>query len=169
MIISHIVAIANENAIGQNKDLLFRLSADMKLFKSLTTGHHILMGRKNYESIGRALPNRTSIIITRNPDHKEEGCHSFTSIEDGIAFAKKNGETELFIIGGGEIYKQTFSLIDKLYLSKVNETFEKADTFYPNINFDNWKIIESEKFLKNEKNEFDFEFFELEKKTDTVK
>lgn len=163
MIISHIVAIANDFAIGQDNDLLFRLSSDLKQFRALTTGHHILLGRKNYQSIGRPLPNRTSVIISRNPDYKEEGCYSFTSIEEGIEFARKNGEEEIFIIGGGEIYKQTYRQINKLYLTRVNESFDKADTFYPKINYNDWKIVSRKTFEKDEKNEFPFEFLEMER------
>ena len=163
MIISHIVAIANDFAIGQENDLLFRLSSDLKQFRLLTTGHHILLGRKNFESIGRPLPNRTSLIISRKPDYTQKGCHTFTSIEQGIEFARENGEEELYIIGGGEIYRQTYNLIDKIYLTRVNETFNEADTFYPKINYDEWRIMNRKHFLKDDKNEYPFEFLELKK------
>ena len=164
MIISHIVAVAKDWSIGQNNDLMWRLSADLKKFKSITSGHHILLGRKNYESIGRPLPNRVSLVVSRDSNLSIEGVSCFTNIDAAIQAAKEAGEKELFIIGGGEIYKQTMNIIDKVYLTIVDATFDKADTFYPELNLNDWDIAEKEKFSKDEKNEYDFSFMTLSKK-----
>ena len=162
---SIIVAVAENNAIGKNNDLLWHLPADMKHFKQLTTGHHILTGRKNYESIPekfRPLPNRTNIVITRNTSLILKDCFVFGSIKEGIELARNNGEEELFIIGGGEIYKQSLeqNLVDKIYLTRVHASFD-ADTFFPELAETQWKK-ESEIFIsKDEKNPFDCTFIEL--------
>ena len=162
MILSHIVALAEDNGIGKDNDLLWRLPKDLKLFKERTLNHHILMGRKNFDSIGRPLPKRTSLIVSRNPDYQVEGCHTFTSIQGAIDFAKESGEEELFIIGGGQIYTETLDIVDRLYISRVKTT-QPADVFYPEINPENWKKVHSESYTKDEKNPFDFEFEILER------
>lgn len=162
MIISQIVAVAENRAIGKDNDLIWRLPADLKYFKEITTGHHIIMGRKNYESIGRPLPNRTSIIITRNKDYKAEGCIIVHSLDEALKIANQNGETEAFIIGGGEIYKNSMELTDKIYYTEVHETFE-ADTFYPELDTSIWKEVSREKHFKDEKNTYDYSFVKFVK------
>ena len=162
MIISQIVAVAENNVIGKDNDLIWRLPADLKYFKNTTSGHHILMGRKNYESIGRPLPNRTSVIITRNKDYKAEGCIVVNSIEEALEVAKANGETEAFIIGGGEIYKSSLQQTDKIYYTEIHETFD-GDTFYPELDKTIWKETAREKHLKDEKNPYDYSFVVYEK------
>ncbi len=168
MIVSLIVAAASNNAIGKNNDLLWHLPADMKHFKQLTSGHCILTGRKNFESIPekfRPLPNRTNIIITRNKDLKIDQCHVFTAIQEGIEFAKSTGEQELFVIGGGEIYRECVeqNLVRKIYLTRVHQNFE-ADTFFPELEENDWSLL-SELFMpKDEKNPIDCTFYELEKR-----
>lgn len=129
--VSIVVAITkNDRSIGKNGDLLFRISDDMKRFKSLTTGHTIVMGRKTYESIGRALPNRTNIVITRNSDFKAEGVVVCSNLEDALA---KAGSEEVFVIGGGEIYAQALPYASKLYLTLV-DTDLHGDVFFPDYN-----------------------------------
>ncbi len=128
--ISLIAAMSKEKrALGFQNKLLFRISDDLKRFKNLTSGHPIIMGRKTFESIGRPLPNRTNIIVTRNADFKAEGCIVTTSLEEAI---KKAGEidNEIFVIGGGEIYKQALPITDKLYLTIV-ESDAEGDVFFP--------------------------------------
>ncbi len=158
MIISQMVAVAKDWAIGRDNDLIWKLSADLKLFKEKTMGHHMLMGRKNFESIGRALPGRTSVIVTRNPDFIIDGCITVTSIEEGLELAKNNGETELFIIGGGEIYKQTLAQTDRIYLTIVDAEFPDADTHYPALNLSEWVSSEQYHASADEKNEYGFSF-----------
>src|SRR5688572_16262883 len=136
MKISAVVAASENNAIGLKGNLLWHLPKDMKYFKEVTYGHHVLMGRKSYESIPekfRPLDGRVNIIVTRQNNFKAEGCQVVASLEDGIQFAKDNGEDELMILGGGEIYKQALSKTDKVYLTRVYHSFEEADTFFPEL------------------------------------
>jgi dihydrofolate reductase len=157
MIVSLIVAIGKNNQMGINNSLPWRLKDDLKNFKKVTEGHSVLMGRKTFESIGKPLPNRTNIIISRSANFSVEGCKVFNSVEDGISFAKDMNETELFIIGGREIYEYclTGGIVDKLYLTKVD--FDgKADTYFPEVDLFEWKILSSEQFQKSEKNEYNF-------------
>lgn len=142
--VSIIVSITHKNrAIGKiSGELLFRISDDLKRFKALTTGHPIIMGRKTYESIGKPLPGRTSVIVTRNPDFSAEGCEVVNSIEEAI---EKGGkiDSEVFIIGGGEIYKQALPYANKLYLTIV-ESDAKGDVFFPEYEKDFTKEISRE-------------------------
>ncbi len=160
MKISMIVAADEKNGIGKNNELLCHLPADLKYFKNLTTSHAILMGRKTYESIGKPLPNRTNIIISRNTNALE-GCHVFNSIEAGIDFAKTLNETELFIIGGDSIYKQSLALTQTIYLTRTHHIFE-ADAFFPSLEND-WKLIKETNHLADEKNKFDYSFMVFER------
>ena len=160
MKISMIVSADEQNGIGLNNELLCHLPADLKYFKSLTTGHAILMGRKTYDSIGKPLPNRTNIIISRNTS-TIEGCHVFNRIEASIEFAKNLNETELFIIGGDSIYKQSLSFTNTVYLTRIHHTFN-ADAFFPSLEND-WHLTNEEKHLADEKNQFDFSFQVFEK------
>lgn len=133
MIISLIAAVSENNVIGIDGDLPWHLPNDMKFFAQTTRGHHVLMGRKNFESIPpkyRPLPGRPNIVVSRQNDFHGDGIHVFNDIETGIAFAKQQGETELFIIGGGEIYKQTIGIADRLYLTHVHTSLE-GHAFFP--------------------------------------
>jgi dihydrofolate reductase len=155
MKISIIVAADEQDGIGKNNELLCYLPADLKYFKTLTTGHAILMGRKTYESIGKPLPNRTNIVISRNTN-SIEGCFVFNTIEAGIAYAKTLHETELFIIGGDSIYAQVMNEADTIYLTRTLHVFE-ADAFFPSLET-NWKLTHETKNLADEKNKFDYSF-----------
>lgn len=162
MIVSLIVAVAENNAIGKNNDLLWRLPNDMKYFKETTLNHHIITGRKNYISIPekyRPLANRTNIVLTRDLSFKSENCIIKNSLETALTFAKENGETEVFIIGGGQIYQEALSkkLVDRMYITHVNETFD-ADTFFPNFNLNEWKITTEEKYQADEKHKHSYTF-----------
>lgn len=152
-----IVAISDNNVIGKDNALLWHLSADMQFFKRTTTGHHILMGRKTFESLGnRLLPNRTSIVITRNADYQlPEGGILATSIEDAIS--KVSNETEAFFIGGEQIYKSALPFVDTLYVTRVHNNFE-GDAFFPEIDSNQWKLVSSESHQADEKNEYDYTF-----------
>jgi dihydrofolate reductase len=138
----------------------------MKFFKDTTMGHHVIMGRKNFESIPHKyspLPNRTNVIITRQADYTAEGCVVVNSVEAALEIAKQNGDTEPFIIGGGQIYKIALEqkLVDKIYLTKVYHSFE-GDTFFPELNSD-WKEIERIDCKADEKHAHDYSFFTFEK------
>lgn len=153
--ITLIAAVAENNALGKNNQLLWHLPDDFKRFKNVTTGHYIIMGRKTFESFPKPLPNRTHVIISRQKDYQPENCIVVDSLEKAIAACPEN--EELFIIGGGEIYKQSIKLADKLDITKVHHTFE-ADTFFPEISGAEWDLVASEFHPKDDKHLFDFTF-----------
>jgi dihydrofolate reductase len=157
MIISAIVAVAHNNIIGKDNEIPWYLPADFAYFKRVTLNHHIIMGRNCYESIGRPLPKRTNIVVTRNPFYIVSGCITVHSIAEGLQLAQQNGETEAFIIGGGEIYKQTMHLLDRVYLTQVDVNTE-GDVFFPKLDPAEWRLVSEEKHTKDEKNEWDFTF-----------
>ncbi len=157
MHISLIVVADQNNAIGLGNQLLCHLPADLKYFKALTTGHCILMGRKTYESIGRPLPNRTNMIVTRNRAFAAEGCVVVNTVEAGVSEAQKLNETELFAIGGAELYRQIIGHASRIYLTRIQHAFAEADTYFPSIDSD-WKLTASEPHLADEKNLFDYTF-----------
>lgn len=160
MILSIIVAAAENLVIGRDNALIWHLSADLKYFKQLTTGHTIIMGRKTFESIGKALPNRRNIVITRNCDFQAEGCEKAASIEEALDMVCQ--EEEVFIIGGGSIYKEVWDRADRLYLTLVH-TLAEGDTFIPSIQYDEWKLLHRSDFKADEKNEFDYSFVDYER------
>ena len=159
--ITLIAAISTNNALGKDNDLIWRLPADLKRFKKVTSGHPILMGRNTFESIGKPLPNRTSIIITRNNQYKKEGCLIANSLEEAIAITEGK---DAFIIGGAQVYKQALenNLIDQLDITRVHQEFE-ADVFFPEIDPIVWKEISREDFLADEKNGYDYSFISYQK------
>lgn len=166
MRVSLIVAVSENGVIGKDNDLIWHLPKDMKFFKDTTQGHHVIMGRKNFESIPhkfRPLPNRTNIIVTRQTGYVAEDCIVVNSVEESIEVAKRNGDTEPFVIGGGEIYKVALenNLIDRIYLTRIHYTF-KGDTFFPNLSED-WKVLAREDCKADEKNKYDYSFLVLEK------
>ena len=161
--ISIIAAMDEKRGIGKNNKLLFRIPEDMRRFRELTTGHPVIMGRKTYESIGRPLPNRTSIIITHNASFARShltNMHIAGSLEEAIEIAKKSeGADEIFVIGGGQIYQQAINQVDKLYLTIVEGAYD-ADTFFPEYESKGFKIVKEE---KGEENGYMFRFVYLEK------
>ncbi|MFM2225865.1 MAG: hypothetical protein RJA07_2067 [Bacteroidota bacterium] len=160
MHISIIVATSKNNAIGINNQLPWHLPADLKYFKQLTTGHVIVMGSNTYLSIGKPLPNRTTIVITsqQNPSWKVDGIYIVHSINEAIEKAKALNETECFIIGGAKIYEQTIHLANKIYNTKIDIELEKADAFFPTLNELEWKTISEEKHEADEKNKMNYSF-----------
>ena len=163
MKLSLIVAVAENNIIGHNNQLIWHLPNDLKQFRRLTTGHCIIMGRKTFDSIGKPLPNRTSIIISRNPDFKIENCITVDSLEKAILKAKEIENEEAFIIGGAEIYRLSLPLTDKIYLTEVHSSFE-GDAFFPTIDKNVWEETKRENFETDEKHLYKYSFVELEKK-----
>lgn len=162
--ITIIAAIAKNNALGKDNDLIWHLPGDLKRFKKTTTGHSILMGRNTFESIGRPLPNRTSIIITRNENYFKEGCLIANSLEAAIELAKE--EDEIFIIGGAQVYTYAIenNIADILDITLVHDEFE-ADVFFPEIDLKIWEEVSREDFKADEKNKFDYSFLRFQKKT----
>ena len=155
--VSIIVAIAEHGAIGAKNNLLWNLPNDMKRFKELTTGHTVIMGRKTFESLPKgALPNRTNVVITRNTDASFERCEIFNDLK--AAIDKHKDEKEVFIIGGANIYEQAMKFAEKLYITNVCYFFENADTFFPEIDKNEWIITEHEEFLSDEKHLYPYTF-----------
>ena len=166
MIVSLIVAVSENGVIGKDNDLIWHLPKDMRFFKETTMGHHVIMGRKNFESIPHKyspLPNRTNVIITRQADYTAEGCVVVNSVETALEIAKQNGDKEPFIIGGGQIYKIALenNLVDRIYLTKVHHSFE-GDTFFPELNT-YWKEMGKINHKADEKHAHDYSFLTFEK------
>lgn len=142
MIITIVVAIAQNGMIGCANKLLWHISEDLKHFKRITSGGCVVMGRKTFESIGRPLPNRRNVIISRNPNYHVEGCEVYSSIDQAIS--RLGDVDELFIIGGGEIYSQTLPLASKIELTVVERDFD-GDTCFPAIDYCDWDVVSSER------------------------
>lgn len=159
--ITIIAAVAANNALGKNNQLIWHIPADLKRFKKVTSNHHVIMGRKTYESLGKPLPNRTNIIITRNKEYTVEGCVIVNSLQEAIEVAKEDSNP--FILGGAQIYKQALDFADKLDLTLVHHNFE-ADAFFPEIDLKIWKEISREDFKANEKNSYNYSFVTFIKK-----
>ncbi|CAL2089336.1 Dihydrofolate reductase [Tenacibaculum sp. 190524A05c] len=155
--ITIIAAIGKNNELGKDNDLIWHLPEDLKRFKRVTSGHHILMGRNTFESIGKPLPNRTTVIITRNNDYFKDGCLIAGSIEEAIQLAEN--DEEIFIIGGAQIYKQAIQnpSVKKLDMTIVHESFD-ADVFFPEIDSTIWKETAREDFKADDKNKYDYSF-----------
>ena len=159
-----LVAKAKNQVIGKDNQLVWKLSADLKRFKNLTTGHYLLMGRKTFESLGRPLPNRTHLIITRNPEFEAPAGHyAFHSVEEALIFCTKRQLEKLFVIGGGEIYKEALPLCDVLEITEV-EASPEGDTFFPVLDAAIWKEKEREEFPADESNEYPYAFVTYEKR-----
>jgi len=160
--INIIVAMGKQNQIGLNGSMPWHLSDDLKNFKKITSGHPVIMGRKTFESIGKALPGRLNFVITSNP--KKVAHYNICPVKDleqAINKAALTGK-DIFIIGGGSIYKQSMDLADRLIITHVNYT-GSADTFFPEINWDDWQKVSKEKFEKNDKNNYDFKVITYQK------
>lgn len=162
MIVSIIVAVAENGVIGSDNQLIWHLSDDLKNFKKITSGHCIIMGRKTFESIGRPLPNRTNIVLSKNRDFKVKGCKVFKSMNEALNFAEKMGEKEAFIIGGQAVYNAAYDIASKLYLTKVNAS-PSGDALFTKIQLNHWKLISNKNVKRNEHNDFDYEMLELER------
>ncbi len=157
MIVSLIAAMDNRRGIGIENRLPWRLSADLKRFRELTMGHHIFVGRKTFESIGKPLPGRQMIVITRDREFLADGCAVCHSLPEALDFARLRGEEEVFIIGGAQIYEQALPLADRLYLTLVDAEIV-ADTFFPMFDAQDWNERERLAHPADEKNQFPFTF-----------
>jgi len=164
MKISIIVAVADNGVIGSDNKLIWHLSDDLKNFKKITSGHFIIMGRRTYESIGRPLPNRTNIILSRIKGYKAEDCIVFQSLNEALSFAEESGEEEVFIIGGEAVYNAAYEISNKLYLTQVHAS-PKGDAFFKQIRIDQWNLISKIYIQKNERNDYDYEILELERRS----
>ncbi|MBT6377544.1 MAG: dihydrofolate reductase [Flavobacterium sp.] len=160
--ITIIAAIGANNELGKDNDLIWYLPADLKRFKKVTTGHTIIMGRNTFESIGKPLPNRRSIIITRNTSYKKEGCEVVHSLEDAIKLIKD--QDNVFIIGGAQIYHEAIekNLVDQLDITEVHQDFN-ADVYFPSIDKATWEEVSRVSFTPDEKNRYNYSFLSYKK------
>lgn len=156
-----IAAIAENNALGKNNQLIWHLPADLKRFKKTTLNHVVIMGRKTLESLGKPLPNRTNILVTRDKNYKAEGCVVVNSLKEALETAAKEDENP-FILGGAEIYKQALPFTDKLDVTFVHHQFD-ADVFFPEIDKTIWKETSREDFKADENNKYDYSFVTFER------
>ncbi|PKV76371.1 dihydrofolate reductase [Pontibacter ramchanderi] len=161
--IAIVVAIAENNVIGKDNQLIWHLPADLRHFKQKTMGHPMIMGRKTFESIGKPLPGRTTIIVTRQEDYKAEGCIVVNSVEEAIAKGKELDSEQVSIVGGAEIYKQALPMVDMLYLTEVHHAFN-GDTFFPELKEEEWQELSAESHEPDEKNKYPYTFKELRRK-----
>lgn len=155
--IAIVVALDEQNAIGRNGDLLCHLPGDLKHFKKITTGHTVIMGRRTYESLPKgALPNRINIVITSDAAEKFPDCIVVRSLKEALERAPSH--KEIFIIGGGQLYRSSLELTDTLHLTRIHHVFHDADTFFPQINLDEWELIEKEECKADDKHKYDYTF-----------
>jgi dihydrofolate reductase len=159
-VISIIAALAENRVIGVNNTLPWRLPNDLRHFRRLTTGHAIILGRKNYESIGKPLPERTNIVITRNRDFHANGCLVAHSLDEALALA--GNDPEIFVIGGAEIYRAALARTNRLYLTRVHATIA-GDTFFPEFDETEWREISRERHERDERHTYAYSFVVLER------
>lgn len=159
--ISIIVAMGKNNEIGLNNEMPWHLPNDLRYFKNITTGHTIVMGRKTYESIGRPLPNRKNVILSRQSLELPESVSQIQDINDIKKLAQSN--EQIFILGGAEVYRQTIDLADELFITQINESFT-ADTYFPQVNLLEWQQVSAEQGLRDEKNDYDYKFLRFTRK-----
>lgn len=164
MLVSAIVAVSKNGVIGKNNQIPWYLSSDLKYFKRTTMGHHVIMGRKSFLSIGRPLPKRTNIVITRDPYFVASGCIVALSVEEALEMAYDNDDNEAFIIGGGEIYQASFPYWDKLYYTEVDVEIPDGDVFFPEIDWSAWELTSEESRPAGEKDDYPFTFKQYERK-----
>ena len=162
MSLSIIVAMSENRTIGRDGDMPWRLSADLRRFKRLTMGHSMIMGRKTYESIGRLLPGRTTIIITRQTNYEVPGAIIAHDLPQAIEAAQN--DSEIFVVGGGEIYRLALPQTNRIYLTRVHTQLD-GDTQFPEVDFERWECIESEFVVADEKNDYDTTFEILQRRT----
>ncbi len=158
-----IAAIAQNNAIGKDNQLLWHIKDDLQLFKKTTLNNVLIMGRKSYESIGRPLPKRTNVVITRKRDYQPEGVMVFNSLNQAFDHFRKT-ESEVFVIGGGEIYRQSLDDAHVLHISHVDVSVEEADTFFPKVKWEEWKVVEEQSYDRSEVNDYAFTYKQYVKK-----
>jgi dihydrofolate reductase len=153
-----VAALDRNRAIGKGNDLPWRLPDDLKRFKALTLGKPVLMGRKTAQSLGRALPGRTNLVLTRSGQMPFDGMRALGSIEDAMQVARDESATELCVIGGGEIYALTLAIADQLHLTHVDTAVENADAFFPTFDASEWKTVSRQAHAADERHAFAFEF-----------
>lgn len=163
MTISAIVAVSENQVIGLNNQIPWYLPNDLKYFKRKTLGHHIIMGRKSFQSIGHPLPGRTNIVISRNPYFSASNCLVAHSIEEALEIAAENAETEAFIIGGGHVYSQSIPFLNRIYLTRIACKAE-GDVFFPELQEETWKLVSEEAHQPDDRNPFAYNFQVFERR-----
>jgi len=166
MIISQIAAMTRNRVIGKKNSIPWHMPHDLAYFFRITTGRHIIMGRKNFEANGKALPGRINIVVTRQSGYTAPGCVVVSSIIDAFNYARESGETEAFVVGGGEIYQATIAETDRIYLTIIDTELE-GDVYYPDLHMEEWGVVSEEKHRADEKNKYDFTYFVFERKSRT--
>lgn len=161
-VLSAVAAMAENRVIGKNNQMPWHLPADLKHFKTITSGHPVLMGRKTYESIGKPLPGRTNIILTRDIQYSAPDCVIVHSLEDAVSLANELDMDEIFVIGGAEVYRQLLPQIQRIYLTMIHHEFD-GDAHFPELKMEEWKEISRERHEGDEKNEFDYSFVLMER------
>ncbi len=162
MIISQIVAISQNRVIGKDNRLPWHMPDDLAYFFRMTRERYIIIGRKNYEANGKALPNRINIVVTRKKDYIAPGCIVLYNINDAINYAQERGEEEVFISGGSEIYKATLEITDRIYLTLIDTEVE-GDVFYPELDMRKWQVVSAEKHKADLRNKYDYTYFVFER------
>lgn len=162
MIVSQIAAMSRNRVIGKDNTLPWNMPNDLAYFFKTTKGHHIIMGRRNFEANGKALPNRDNIVISRNRNYHAPGCIVVENFEEALRYSEKKGQKEVFIVGGGEIYKATLGITDRIYLTIIDTELE-GDVFFPEFNLKNWKITSREAHSADERNPFNYTYFVFDK------
>lgn len=157
--ISLLVAMDRNHVIGFENDMPWHIPNDLKFFKNKTNGHSIVMGRKTFESLGRVLPNREHIVLSRSQISLPEEVKLINDLKVVLEWNEENPDKEIFIIGGGDIYKQMLPFADRMYITSINESF-KGDTFFPRFNESDWKLTSKEKGIKDDKNPYDYYFLQ---------
>jgi dihydrofolate reductase len=155
--LSHIVAASENNVIGSNGDMPWHLPNDFKYFKNKTWGMPVIMGRKSYDALKESLPGRINIVVTKRTDFHPQGAFVFNNIEDAITKARESDAKEIFIIGGGEIFKQTIDMVSRIYLTRVHANVE-GDTYYPELDRNKWKLVNAQSFPADDKNNYPYTF-----------
>jgi dihydrofolate reductase len=151
-----------DRGIGKNNQVPWHVSSDLKRFKKLTMGHHIIMGRKTYESISRQLPGRKMLILSNNPEYEVDGALVFNSLEDAIGFAEDNGESEVFVIGGGEIFEQSMLFADRMYLTIIDASID-SDVYFPPYHDDEWNVVHCESVDLRNGDQYSYKYKILER------
>ena len=157
MIVNMIVATSTNNVIGKDGQLPWHMPHDMQYFKDKTRGYYVIMGRKTYQALGKPLKNRTNIVLTRNENFNPQGCVVLHDIQKAIIYAFQNDQKEAYIIGGSSIYEQALPFTDRIFLTRIHESFEGEDHF-PELNMDEWRELEREDYKADENNPHDYSF-----------
>ncbi len=166
MIVSLVVAMSENGVIGRDGGMPWHLSADLRRFKRLTMGHHLVMGRRTFESIGRLLPGRTTVIMTRQSGYRVPGAVVCDSLSAALDVA--SADSEVFVVGGGEIYRLALPLAGKLYVTRVHATIDDGDTYFPDVDWSHWRRTESQSGQSDDANQFDYTFEIYERTTPTT-